>query len=74
MSDFHLQAYPGLPFQFEFGFDADVTGHQAAGHWTSYKHPDMQRMSRDFIYILQHRHGHDALKWTHIRAHQGHLI
>ena len=73
VSDFHQQAYPGFPFQFEFGFDADVTGHQVAGHWTSYKHPDMQRMSRDFIYILQHRHGHDALKWTHIRAHQGHL-
>eukprot|EP00434_Breviolum_minutum_P000155 symbB.v1.2.000131.t2/scaffold16.1/size461936/5 len=46
VSDFHQQAYPGLPFMFEFGFDADVTGHQAAGHWTSFKHPDMQRMSR----------------------------
>ena len=73
ISDHHQQAFPGIPFHLEFGFDADVTGQQAAGHWTSYKHPDLQRMSRDFIYVLQHRHGCNALQWTHIKAHQGHF-
>ena len=72
LSDAHRMHYPGTPFQLEFGFDADVTGHQSAGHWTSFKHPGLQRLTRNLVYVLQNRHGPDTLQWTHIRAHQGH--
>ena len=66
LSEAHQKQHPETPFHLEFGFDADVTGHQSAGHWTSFKHPDLQRLTRNLVYVLQNRHG------THIRAHQGH--
>ena len=72
LSDHHCQYFPGTPFFIEFGYDAEVTGQQCAGNWTSFKHPAMQQLSRNMIYILQHRHGTDAVHWTHIKAHQGH--
>lgn len=56
----------------EFCYDATVTGRQSTGAWTAYKHPMMQRFIRDIIYVLQQRHGPQALEWTHIYAHQGH--
>ena len=72
LSGYHNKHFPGVPFVIEFGFDAQVTGQQCAGHWTSFKHPAIQQMSRNLIYILQHRHGPTAVQWTHIKAHQGH--
>ena len=71
LSTLHGCRYPGLPFLLEFGFDAQVTGFQCAGSWTSYQQPSLQRWCRDMVYIVQHRHGHDSITWTHIRAHQG---
>ncbi len=72
LSDYHHKQFPAVPFAIKFGYDAQVTGQQCAGHWTSFRHPAMQQLSRNLIYILQHRHGTAAISWTHIRAHQGH--
>ena len=73
LSNHHRVTHHQIPFQLEFGFDAQVTGQQCAGVWTSFRHPLIQRLSRAFTYILQFRHGFHAILWTHIRAHQGHL-
>ena len=72
LSNHHRVYHPNMPFALEFCFDAQVTGQQCAGLWTSFRHPQIQRLSRDLIYILQFRHGFEAISWTHIRAHQGH--
>ena len=72
LSTLHSHYYAGLPFALEFGFDAQVTGNQCAGTWTSFQQPSIQRWCRDMVYIIQHRHGHESIQWKHIRAHQGH--
>ena len=72
LSVLHQAQYPWVPFYVEFGYDAETIGQQAAGHWTSFKHPEIQQLCRNVVYILQHRHGFEAIQWTHIKAHQGH--
>ena len=68
----HRFKYPDTPFVLEFGFDANVTGQQCRGSWTSYKHPCIQRFTRNLVYVIQSRHGFDSIHWTHIKAHRGH--
>ena len=68
----HRIKYPDTPFVLEFGFDANVTGQQCRGSWTSYKHPCIQRFTRNLVYVIQSRHGFDSIHWTHIKAHRGH--
>ena len=72
LSTLHASMFASTPFTVEFCYDATVTGQQSAGAWTAYKHPTMQRFIRDIVYVLQHRHGTQALQWTHVFAHQGH--
>ena len=72
LHDLHRCYFPDVPFNLEFCYDAEVTGKQSAGQWTSLRHPDIQRLTRNMIYILQQRVGQMALQWTHIPAHQGH--
>ena len=73
LSHHHRVVHHCIPFHLEFGFDAQVTGQQCAGTWTSFRHPLIQRLCRALIYIVQFRHGFHAVEWTHIRAHQGHF-
>jgi len=72
ISSFHLKHFADLPFHLELGFDAKVTGQQSTGLWTAFQQPSIQRLCRDMLYVVQHRHGAESIQWTHIRAHQGH--
>ena len=72
LDELHRHHFPTAPFQLEFCYDAEVTGKQSAGQWTSFRHPGIQQLTRNMIYILQQRVGPQALEWTHIPAHRGH--
>ena len=72
LGELHRHHFPTAAFQLEFCYDAEVTGKQSAGQWTSFRHPGIQQLTRNMIYILQQRAGPQTIEWTHIPAHRGH--
>ena len=72
LNELHQRYFPAVAFKLDFCYDAEVTGKQSAGQWTSFRHSGIQQLTRNMIYVLQHRSGPQALDWIHIPAHQGH--
>ena len=63
---------PIASIEFCFHYDATVTGNQAAGRWQTLHYKNWRTFMRSLVHILQHRHGHRALIWEHVKAHNNH--